>query len=276
MSALQSSHFTRLLYFCYMKSYLFAALVLFFGLTLSSCQQNSDKKEVEKKKPLIDISSEPDQISFEDSLYKFTVEINYPVFKSSNSKAAGMLNQVVQKKIRDYRRFEVEYRDNFEEKTASLGEGARIGENDLIVNYRIIDSCERVVSLIFEVGTFYMGSAQSTFFQDCFNFDLVDMSQIYASDIFGPAEDILIPLTSMVNEKVRAAQENQCEGLSGPEELYHFVNNFNLSPRGITFHFSDFSICPFAGTDPNISFEWEEIRALTMKGVAEKYCASNS
>lgn len=259
-----------------MKTYLIAGLAVFFAIALSSCQQNSEKTEVEKKQALIDITSESDQISFEDSLYKFTVEINYPVFKSSNSKAAGILNRLVQKKIRDYRSFEVEYRDNFEEMTASLGEGARIGENDLIVNYRVIDSCERVLSLIFEVGTFYMGSAQSTFFQDCFNFDLADMSQIYASDIFGPAEDILVPLTSMVNEKVRAAQENQCEGLSGPEELYHFVNNFNLSPEGITFHFSDFSICPFAGTDPNISFKWDEIRALTMVGVADKYCASNS
>lgn len=270
------SELTSLLYFWAMKQITSCLLLLSLIILGSGCSEEKKKAKKEAEEKLTELSSESNQISFKDSIYRFNVEINYPVFKADDPKAEKMLNDIVQNQIREYRGFEVEYRDNFEELLEALGSSRHIGENDLIVNFRVIDSCERIISMIFEVGTFYLGSAQSTFFQDCFNFDLQDMSPIYDSHIFGSTEDVLIPLTSMVNEKVRNMQENQCEGLSGPEELYHFINNFNLSPKGITFHFSDFSICPFAGTNPNISFSWEEVRSLSRSGLLERYCETNS
>lgn len=259
-----------------MRLILFSAGLLALLLQMAACSNTSTESKQESLPQLIQYTQEPGQMAFSDSLYQFRVEINYPIFQSNNEAAEKLLNDLVNKKIREYRGFEVEYRDNFDEMKASLGENARIGDNDLIVNYHIIDSCKQVIAFIFEVGTFYMGSAQSTFFQDCFSFDLRDMSRIYAGQIFNSTEDVLIPLTAMVNEKVRMMNENQCEGLSGPEELNHFINNFTMGSKGLTFHFSDFSICPFAGTDPSIFFTWDELRSLIKPEVFEKYCTGLS
>ena len=262
-----------MLYFRAMILRIFLPLLV---LIACSCSNKENATNDSTKEVSTEINYQAEQIAFEDSIYKFRVELNYPVFESNNPGFETMLNSLIQEKIREYRSFEVEYRDNFVEMMASLGTRKGIGENDLIVNFRVIDSCSNVLSLIFEVGTFYMGSAQSTFFQDCFNFDKRDMSPIYASNIFGSTEDVLIPLTAMINEKVKTMDENQCEGLSGPEELYHFINNFNISPNGISFHFSDFSLCPFAGTDPSIFLKWDDIRSLTRRGIVSDYCAVNS
>ena len=122
--------------------------------------------------------------------------------------------------------------------------------SDLSVGYEVMVAQDDLVSVKFDVSSYYQGAAHPNSFSDVLNYDLKNGKQLKLSDLFKPGARFLQALATycLADLKKQAASkgllEDQIE--SGASAKAQNYQSWNITKRGLGINFDSYQVGPYA------------------------------
>src|ERR1051325_1178158 len=122
--------------------------------------------------------------------------------------------------------------------------------SDLTVNYDIALAQDDLVSVKFDVGSYYMGAAHPNSYSEVINYDLKNGKELKLSDLFKPGAKYLqaiatyciADLKKQANEKGLTNEEIERGAAASPKNY----NSWTITKRGIGINFDSYQVGPYA------------------------------
>lgn len=120
-----------------------------------------------------------------------------------------------------------------------------------LVDYKIYNLNDRVISVLFYKENQYTGAAHAAYTFDCLNFDLEQATFMKYEDFFnnGSEEELREILNTLLKEKINSGEMYyDCWAISA-DDFFDAKNNFVINDDVVEFYFDDCVICPsYTGT----------------------------
>lgn len=130
----------------------------------------------------------------------------------------------------------------------------------------------KLLSLVFEVNTFYAGSAHPNRYTRSFNYDLEHNRELQLADLFVPNTSFLKKLSQVAIATVKTTPNDHGELLerdlewlnegAGPDEMnFHTVT---VSPEGLYVQFDPYDIDAYAAGDTEILIPYAQLKGYVL------------
>ncbi len=120
-----------------------------------------------------------------------------------------------------------------------------------IVDYKIYNLNDRVISVLFYKENHYTGAAHAAYTFNCLNFDLQSATFMNYEDFFnnGSEEELREILNELLKEKINSGDlYYDCWAISA-NDFFEAKNNFVINDAEVEYYFDDCIICPsYTGT----------------------------
>jgi hypothetical protein len=228
--------------------------------TLAGFWSKPNEKSFEKKTPFsvheepIALSGEAELVSkqVKESNKKLMYEINaqYPQFNGGNNPNFEKFNQLVRgsvmKKV-------TEFKKNMqpEEGEEPRPEGSMA--SDLTVGYKVALAQDDLISIQFDVGSYFQGAAHPNSYTEVINYDLKNGKQLKLSDLFKPGAKFLQPIATyciadlkkqQATEKGKALTDNEIN--TGAAAVAKNYQSWTITRTGLGINFDAYQVGPYA------------------------------
>ena len=212
--------------------------------------QNLQNIEI-KKKELIERPDEKKQLEkllADKSYFKetdfYVLDFKYPFLNQNLSPKHINFNEYISKKYLNVQEVEAQILEDKE----LLCDTLRIHQTreKRIVNYKIYNVNEQLVSVLFYKENYYSGAMHPSFTFDCLNFDLERGIFMNYEDFFsqGSEEELRKIINETIFEKINTGELfYDCWEIT-QDDFFRYKNNFVVDDASVTFYFEDCVICP--------------------------------
>jgi hypothetical protein len=122
--------------------------------------------------------------------------------------------------------------------------------SDLNVDYTVVLAQDDLVSIKFEVGSYYQGAAHPNSYSDVLNYDLKNGKQLKLADLFKPGAKFLpvIATYSIGDLKKQAKDKGLLDDLieSGAAPAAKNYLSWNITKKGLGINFDPYQVGPYA------------------------------
>lgn len=208
-----------------------------------------------KRRALIDKKDqreELDNLIISKSFYqeddKLIIDFEYPYLNEALNPSFSNFNEYINKNYIDIKSLE---KQMAEEKRLCDAMGIPQGNEKRIVEYKIYNLNDRLISILFYKENHYAGAAHASYTFETLNFDLAQSSFMKFEDFFnnGVEEELREILNGILNEKINSGDMYyDCWSISN-EDFFLAKNNFVITEEAVEYYFDDCVICPsYTGT----------------------------
>lgn len=208
-----------------------------------------------KRKELIEKKDQKDQLenlviskSFFKEGDKFKIDFEYPYLNEKVKPSYGNFNEYIQKHYLDIKGVEKQIMD---EKRLCDSMGIPHGNEKRIVEYKIYNLNDRLISVLFYKENHYAGAPHSSYTFETLNFDLEQSTFMKYEDFFnnGSEEELREILNALLRQKINSGDMYyDCWAISA-DDFFNAKNNFVITDEAAEFYFDDCVICPsYTGT----------------------------
>ncbi len=178
----------------------------------------------------------------------YTLDFKYPYLNEKIKPQFENFNEYISKEYLDAKGVEKQILDE-KRLCDSLGIPK---ENELrMVDYKIYNLNDRLISVLFYKENHYTGAAHAAYTFDCLNFDLERAVFMEYEDFFnnGTEEELREILNELLKEKINSGEMYyDCWAISA-DDFHKAKNNFVINDDLVEFYFDDCVICPsYTGT----------------------------
>lgn len=228
--------------------------------TLAGFWSKPEEKSFEKKtafsvheEPIaltgeVDIVSK--QVKESNKKLMYEIAVQYPQFEGGNNPNFEKFNQLVRgsvmKKITGFKKDMVPEEGEQPRPAGSMG-------SDLSVGYTVALAQDDVISVQFDVGSYYMGAAHPNSYTEVINYDLKNGKQLKLSDLFKPGAKYLQPIATYCIadlKKQRATEKGQgltdSEIDSGAAPTPKNYQSWTITKKGLGINFDAYQVGPYA------------------------------
>ncbi|MEZ4779061.1 MAG: RsiV family protein [Flavobacteriaceae bacterium] len=218
-------------------------------------QNEKDIQQLEKiefkRKELIqkpDEKEELEKLLMDKDFYKendfYVLDFQYPFLNENLKPTYANFNEFISKKYLNIKEVEAQILEDKE----LLCDTLRIHQTreKRIVNYKIYNVNEQLVSVLFYKENYYSGAMHPSFTFDCLNFDLERGVFMKYEDFFseGSEEALRKIVNETIFEKINAGELfYDCWEVT-QDDFFKYKNNFVVDDRSVEFYFEDCVICP--------------------------------
>ena len=212
--------------------------------------QNLQKIEV-KRKELVEKPDEKKQLEkllVDKNFFKETdfyiLDFKYPYLNQNLRPTYSNFNEFISKKYLNVKEVEAQILEDKE----LLCDTLRIHQTreKRIVNYKIYNVNEQLVSVLFYKENYYSGAMHPSFTFDCLNFDLERGIFMNYEDFFilGSEEELRKIINETILEKIQTGELfYDCWEIT-QDDFFRYKNNFVVDDKSVEFYFEDCVICP--------------------------------
>ncbi len=178
----------------------------------------------------------------------FTLDFQYPYLNERIKPTYENFNEYISKYYLDAKGVEKQI---LEEKRLCDSLGIPKEDEKRIVEYKIYNLNDQLISVLFYKENHYTGAAHAAYTFDCLNFDLERSIFLNYEDFFidGSEEELREILNTLLQEKINSGEMYyDCWAISA-DDFFDAKNNFVVNDDTVEFYFDDCVICPsYTGT----------------------------
>lgn len=206
------------------------------------------QKLIEKK----DSKAELEKLLISKSFLKegdwYTLDFKYPYLNEKINPHFENFNEYISNNYLDAKGVEKQI---LEEKRLCDSLGIPKQNEMRMVDYKIYNLNDRLISVLFYKENHYTGAAHAAYTFDCLNFDLERAVFIKYEDFFtnGSEEELREILNTLLKEKINSGEMYyDCWAISA-DDFFNAKNNFVINDDAVEYYFDDCIICPsYTGT----------------------------
>lgn len=210
---------------------------------------NLKRRELIEKK---DQSAELENLVISKSFYKegdkFTIDFEYPYLNEEIKPSYENFNEYISKYYLDAKGVEKQIK---EEKRLCDSLGIPHGNEKRLVEYKIFNLNDRLISVLFYKENHYAGAAHASYTFETLNFDLERSTFMNYEDFFnsGTEEELRDILNVLLTEKINSGEMYYDCWIISDDDFFDAKNNFVITDDAAEFYFDDCVICPsYTGT----------------------------
>lgn len=225
---------------------------------LDSVEVTQDEKDIQnlrnieiKRKELVEKPDEKKQLEkllVDKDFFKetdfYVLDFNYPYLNQNLRPTYINFNEFISSKYLNVKEVEAQILEDKE----LLCDTLRIHQTreKRIVNYKIYNVNEQLVSVLFYKENYYSGAMHPSFTFDCLNFDLERGVFMNYEDFFsqGSEEELRKIINETIFEKIKTGELfYDCWEIT-QDDFFRYKNNFVVDDKSVEFYFEDCVICP--------------------------------
>ena len=210
---------------------------------------NLKRRELIEKK---DQKGELENLVISKSFFKqddnFTIDFEYPYLNEKIKPSYENFNEYISKYYLDIKGVEKQIK---EEKRLCDSLGIPHGNEKRIVEYKIYNLNDRLISVLFYKENHYAGAAHPSYTFESLNFDLEQSVFMNYEDFFenGSEEELREILNGLLTEKINSGEMYYDCWVISADDFFDAKNNFVITDFAAEFYFDDCVICPsYTGT----------------------------
>jgi len=193
-----------------------------------------------------DVELTSKQIKERSKEMNYEIAANYPQLTGGNNPNFEKFNQaaraLVSKKVAGFKK-DLQNDEGYEPLPDSMG-------SDLSVGYTVVLAQDDLVSIKFEVGSYYQGAAHPNSYSDVLNYDLKNGKQLKLADLFKPGARFVqaIAIYSIGDLKKEAKDKGLLDDMieSGAAPVAKNYLSWNITKKGIGINFDPYQVGPYA------------------------------
>ena len=186
------------------------------------------------------------QIKERSKEMNYEIAAYYPQLSGGNNPHFEKFNQaaraLVAKKVAGFKK-DLQNDEGYEPLPDSMG-------SDLSVGYTVVLAQDDLVSIKFEVGSYYQGAAHPNSYSDVLNYDLKNGKQLKLADLFKPGTKFVqaIAIYSIGDLKKQAKDKGLLDDMieSGAAPAAKNYLSWNITKRGLGINFDPYQVGPYA------------------------------
>jgi hypothetical protein len=190
------------------------------------------------------------QVKESNKKLMYEIAVQYPQFEGGNNPNFEKFNQLargaVMKKVTQFKKDVAPEEGEEPRPEGSMG-------SDLSVGYAVLLAQDDVVSVQFDIGSYYMGAAHPNSYTEVINYDLKNGKQLKLSDLFKPGAKYLQPIAAYCIadlKKQRATEKGQAltdsEIDSGAAPVAKNYQSWTITKKGLGINFDAYQVGPYA------------------------------
>ncbi len=191
------------------------------------------------------------QIKESNKKLMYEIDANYPQITGSSNPNAEKLNQIlrlfVARKVAEFRKEMQPKEDEEPRPEGSMG-------SDMNVAYSIALAQDDLVSIEFDIGSYYQGAAHPNSYSEVVNYDLKNGRQLKLADLFKSGAKYLQVISNHCIEdlnkqaKAKGADSMLEEGSirSGAAPTSKNYESWTITRKGLGINFDSYQVAPYA------------------------------
>lgn len=203
---------------------------------------------IEKKDQRVELENLVISKSFYKEGDKFTIDFEYPYLNEKIKPSYENFNEYISKYYLDAKGVEKQIK---EEKRLCDSLGIPHGNEKRLVEYKIFNLNDRLISVLFYKENHYAGAAHASYTFETLNFDLERSTFMNYEDFFnsGTEEELRDILNVLLTEKINSGEMYYDCWIISDDDFFDAKNNFVITDDAAEFYFDDCVICPsYTGT----------------------------
>ncbi|QAA80514.1 DUF3298 domain-containing protein [Aequorivita sp. H23M31] len=177
-----------------------------------------------------------------------TIDFQYPYLNEKIKPSYANFNEYIDNHYLNIKGIEKQIR---EEKRLCDSLGIPHGDEKWVVEYKVYNLNDRLLSILFYKENHYAGAAHASYTFETMNFDLERSTFMNYEDFFnsGSEEELREILNGLLAEKINSGEMYyDCWAISA-DNFFDAKNNFVVTDDAAEFYFDDCVICPsYTGT----------------------------
>ena len=201
------------------------------------------------------------QIKDSDKKLMYEISAQYPQLSGGNNPNFEKFNQAargfVTTKVSLFKK-EMKLEENEEPRPeGSMG-------SDLTIGYTVVLAQDDLVSIKFDVGTYYQGAAHPNSYSDVINYDLKNGKQLKLADLFKPGAKYLQALSSYsiadLKKQGKDLLPEQIESGAAPKADNY--QSWNIGRKGLAINFDAYQVGPYAAGPQFVHVPYSNLKDL--------------
>lgn len=189
------------------------------------------------------------QVKESNKKLMYEIAVQYPQIEGGNNPNFEKFNQLVRgsamKKVTGFKKDVAPEAGEEPRPEGSMG-------SDLSISYTVALAQDDVISVQFDVGSYYMGAAHPNSYTEVINYDLKNGKQLKLSDLFKPGAKYLQPIAAYCIadlKKQRATEKGQAlsdsEIDSGAAPVAKNYQSWTITRKGLGINFDAYQVGPY-------------------------------
>ena len=210
-----------------------------------------------------DVELTSKQIKESNKKLMYEIAAHYPQLNGGNNPNFEKFNQVaralVTKKVAGFKK-DMQPEENEEPRPeGSMG-------SDLSIGYSVILAQDDLLSIKFDVGSYYQGAAHPNSYSDVINYDLKNGKELKLADLFKPGAKFLPVLAAYsIGDLKKQAEakgllDDQIESGAAPQAKNY--QSWNISRRGLGINFDAYQVGPYAAGPQFVMVPYSALKDL--------------
>ena len=179
----------------------------------------------------------------------YEIDAQYPQLTGGDNPNFEKFNQAARASVtRKVAGFKKDMQPEGEDEEEPRPEGSM--GSDLSVGYDVLLAQDDLVSIKFDVSTYFQGAAHPNSYADVLNFDLKNGKQLKLSDLFKPGAKYLPAIAAYcINDLKKQAKDKGLldeeieKGAAAKSDNYE---SWTITKRGLSIHFDPYQVAPYA------------------------------
>ncbi|HKS08368.1 MAG TPA: DUF3298 and DUF4163 domain-containing protein [Pyrinomonadaceae bacterium] len=190
------------------------------------------------------------QVKESNKKLMYEIAAQYPQFEGGNNPNYEKFNQLVRgsvmKKVTGFKKDVAPTEGEEPRPEGSMG-------SDLSVGYTVALAQDDVISVQFDVGSYYMGAAHPNSYSEIINYDLKNGKQLKLSDLFKPGAKYLQSIATYciadlkkqkATEKGQALTDSEIDNGAAPVAKNY--QSWTITKKGLGINFDAYQVGPYA------------------------------
>jgi hypothetical protein len=189
------------------------------------------------------------QIKESNKKLMYEVEVQYPQFTGGSNPNFEKFNQavraVVTKKVAEFKKDMTPQEGEEPRPEGSMG-------SDMGIAYEVALARDDLISVEFDIGSYYQGAAHPNSYTETVNYDLKNGKQLKLSDLFQPgskylqtlAQYCIADLKKQSKAKGDALPDDQIQSGAGPSAKNY--QSWKITRKGLGINFDSYQVGPYA------------------------------
>ena len=206
------------------------------------------------------------QIKENNKQLNYEIDAEYPQLTGSTNPNFDKFNQAVRslvtKKVSEFKK-EMASPEQQEMPSESMG-------SDLNVGYTVALAQDDLISIEFEVGSYYRGAAHPNSYSEVLNYDLKNGKALKLSDLFKPGAKYLQAISSYsIKDLKKQSKAKGADGMlddssieSGAAAAAKNFQSWTITKKGLGINFDSYQVGPYAAGPQFVLIPYAAIKEL--------------
>ena len=205
------------------------------------------------------------QIKETNKKLKYEIAAQYPQLTGGNNPNFEKFNQAarasVTKKVAEFKKDMAPEEGEEPPPEGSMG-------SDLSISYEVLLAQDDLMSIEFDVSSYYQGAAHPNSYSDVVNFDLKNGKQLKLSDLFKPGAKFLPAVASYCAADLKKQSKEKNLGLlddqidEGARAKAENYKSWTITRKGLDINFDAYQVGPYAAGPQSVLVPYSTLKDL--------------